>query len=339
MKRRNFLKYTASVAASLCIGLPKAEALSLKDDVKFGFSTPADLKNNGVYVWVQACAKVLTQRGFGVRTYPNSSLGGEMERLYQTQLGLMEMNVTSGDSIGRWSPMVYAGARPFLIETYDHMDRLLTETPYLKAISDELAPHGLEVIDMVYTGSMVGLFTRKLAVHRLSDLRKLRLRVLSAADMDLLHAWDVRGVQVAWEEVAQALQTGMVDAYLNPPNIAPMFGHGAVLDYFTDLRMGPAARVLIASTKWLNSLTASERDIFEEARAAGRAANRLWTKNAIRRDREKLDATGIEWVTLSESEREEWVEACKKIPPNRWEVAEKTEQYLEWVEATAEASS
>lgn len=339
MKRRNFLKYTASAAASLCIGSHTTNALSLNDDVKFGFSTPAGPKNNGAYVWIEACAKVLAKHGFGIRTYPNSSLGGEMERLFQTQLGLMELNATSGDSIGRWSPMVYAMARPFLIETYDHMDRLLTKTPFLDVVSKELASHGLEVIDMLYTGSMVGLFTRQLPVHTLSDLRKLRLRVLSAADMDLLHAWDVRGVQVAWEEVAQALQTGMVDAYLNPPNIAPMFGHGAVLDYFTDLRMGPAARILLASKKWLDSLTPAERDIFEEARTAGRIANRHWTQNAIRRDREKLDASGIKWITLNNSEREEWVEACKKIPPNRWEVPKKTAQYLEWVEATAEVVS
>lgn len=339
MKRRSFLKYTASLTAASCLGSERLKALSLDTDVKFGFSSPANLESNGVYVWIKACTDTLKHNEFGVRMYPNSGLGGEMERLYQTQLGLMEMNVTSSDSIGRWSPMIYAGVRPFLMETYDHMDRLLTQTPYLNAVSEELAPHGLELIDIIYTGSMVGLFSRGIAVHTLEDLRKLRLRVLSAADMDLLHAWDVRGVQVAWEEVAQALQTGMVDAYLNPPNIAPMFGHGAVLDYFTDLRMGPAVRLLLASTKWLNSLSSGERDIMEAAKTAGRVANRKWTKQAIERDKGRLEGSGIKWLSITDEERFEWIEACKKIPPNRWEVAEKTAQYLDWVAETEKASS
>jgi TRAP-type C4-dicarboxylate transport system substrate-binding protein len=339
MKRRSFLKHTVSLAAISGFASAGIKAITIDDDVKFGFSSPASLENNGIYVWLDACAQVLRQHGFGTRMYPNSGLGGEMERLYQTQLGLMELNVTSGDSIGRWSPLLYAGARPFYIETYDHMDRLLTETPYLKAMSKELAPHDIEIVDIVYTGSMVGLFTRGLPVKSLRDLRKLRLRVLSAADMDLLHAWDVRGVQVAWEEVAQALQTGMVDAYLNPPNIAPMYGHGAVLDYFTDLRMGPAVRMLIVSKKWLNSLSTNQITVFEQAKEAGRKANRAWNKKALARDRERLEKTGIQWISLTPDERQEWVEACKKIPPNRWEVPEKTAQYLAWVEQTSEVSS
>ncbi len=339
MKRRSFLKHAASLAVVSGFSATGLKALTIDNDVKFGFSSPASLENNGVYVWLDACAQVLRENGFGTRMYPNSGLGGEMERLYQTQLGLMELNVTSGDSIGRWSPLLYAGARPFLIETYEHMDRLLTETPYLKAMSEELAPHDIEIVDIVYTGSMVGLFTRGLPVRTLADLRNLRLRVLSAADMDLLHAWDVRGVQVAWEEVAQALQTGMVDAYLNPPNIAPMYGHGAVLDYFTDLGMGPAVRILIVSKKWLNSLSSEQLAVFKQAKTAGRKANRAWNKNAIKRDRERLEKTGIQWISLTHAERDEWVEACRKIPPNRWEVKEKTVQYLEWVQQTSEVPS
>ncbi|WP_138379563.1 TRAP transporter substrate-binding protein [Luteithermobacter gelatinilyticus] len=339
MKRRTFLKYAVSVPAASLAGTVGGKAVSLDEDVKFGFSSPANLDNNGVYVWLHACAEVLESQGFGVRMYPNSSLGGEMERLYQTQLGLMEMTVTSGDSIGRWSPMTYAGARPFLIKTYEHMDRLLTQTPYLDIISAELAPYGLKIIDFIYTGSMVGLFTRGKAVRRLEDLRKLRLRVLSAADMDLLRAWNVRGVQVAWEEVAQALQTGMVDAYLNPPNIAPMFGHGAVLDYFTDLRMGPAFRLLLASTKWLTRLTRTEYSAFEKAATAGRKANRLWTRKVIKRDRERLEQSGIQWISLTDDERAEWIDACAKIPPNRWEIPAKTALYNKWVAETAETSS
>ncbi len=331
MRRRTFLS---------CIGSSAAFATSCADPrntVKFGMSTPADLTHNGVYVWAHAFLETIKAAGFKADIFPNSSIGGERERVMQTRMGLLEVNATGGDEVSRWSPLAAAGAHPFLIDTYSHMDRLLTETPYIKEISIDFEHHGFRLVDFAYTGSMVGLFTRGRPVRTMDDLRQLRLRVLSAADLDLLNAWRVRGVQVAWEEVAQALQTGMVDAYLNPPNIAPLFGHGAVLDYFTDLRMGPASRMMIISTHWLESLTTRQKDSVEEAIAAGRAANRQWTKDVESRDREKLKQTGIEWITLTNAERKEWLEVSEAIPPGRWETAEASAQFRHWIEETREA--
>jgi len=307
---------------------------SLAQDVKIGMSTPASLEHNGVYVWIRTCADELEKAGLGTRVYPNSTLGGDRERTYQMQLGLLDVNATGGDEIGRWSPMIAATARPFLISSYDHMSRLLSQTPYIERVSAELRPYGLELIDMAYTASMVGLFTRGSPVHEMDDLRRLRLRVLSEADFALLRAWKVRGVQVAWEEVAQGLQTGIIDAYLNPPNIALMFGHGSVLDYFTDLRMGPAGRLVVASTQWLDSLSPNERDRVQGAFAAARVANRDWTATTLSADRVNLERAGIEWIELDAGARHEWVEASAVIPPGDWETPEASEQYLEWVEQT-----
>jgi TRAP-type C4-dicarboxylate transport system substrate-binding protein len=323
-------------AGALVAGCSQNGGGGLRSDIKVGMSTPADALHNGAYAWVAACIAVLEEAGLTTRVYPNSAIGGERERTIQTQMGLLELNLTGNDEVNRWSPLSYASARPFLVDSYAHMDRFLDQTPYLERISADLAPHGLRLVDYVYTGSMVGLFTRGRPVRNLDDMRALRLRVLSAADMDLLHAWDVRGVQVAWEEVAQALQTGMVDAYLNPPNIAPLFGHGSVLDYFTDLRMGPAARLVVASTRWLDSLGARDRDVLELAFAAGRAANRSWIRDTIARDRARLEEIGIEWVVPTAEQRHEWVEASEAIHTGRWEDPAVTTEFLQWLDETRE---
>lgn len=335
MNRRALLQ--ALGAGALVAGCSRPGSHSLRSDIKVGMSTPADPVHNGAYAWVEACLQVLEAAGLGTRPYPNSAIGGERERTIQTQMGLLELNVTGNDEIGRWSPMSHASARPFLVDSYDHMDRILDETPYLERISADLEPYGLRLVDFVYTGSMVGLFTRGRPVRTLEDMQALRLRVLSAADMDLLNAWQVRGVQVAWEEVAQALQTGMVDAYLNPPNVAPMFGHGSVLDYFTDLRMGPAARLVVASTRWLDTLDPRERDVLERGFAAGRVANRRWTRNTLERDRARLEEIGVAWIEPDPEQRREWIEASEGIEPGRWEDPEISAEYRRWVEETREA--
>lgn len=335
MNRRGFLSTLG--LSSLLIGC--SQSSQDRTAIKFGMSTPSDPTRNGVYVWAQAFISVLSQAGFQIQVFPSSSIGGERERMFQVQMGLLETNSTGGDEVNRWSPLAAASARPFLIESYDHLDRLLTQTPYLEQVSNDFQVHGFRLADIVNTGSMVGLFSRGTPVRRLEDLRMLRLRVLSSADMDLLNAWDARGVQVAWEEVAQALQTGMVDAYLNPPNVAPMFGHGSVLDYFTDLGLGPAIRLVVISQLWFDSLSPSQQGSVNDAITAGRQANRLWTANAIRLDRERLISTGIEWITPTPDERQEWIDASQAIPPGRWETPTATTQFTQWVEATRELNN
>lgn len=307
-------------------------------DVKIGMSTPMDAQRNGSYVWVRALADSLERAGARVRIYPNSALGGDKERMDQVSIGVLEVNETGGDELTRLSPLFHA-QRPFEIESYEQMDRLLEDTDFLAEVNRELEDDDLILLDYAYTGAMVGLMTHGKPVYRIEDLRGMRLRILSAADLNLLEAWGVRGVRVAWEEVAQALQTGMVDAYLNPPIIAVMFGHGNVIDYFTDLRMGPSARSIVASRRWYQSLSPAMKAAFDAGVRDARAANRAWTTQAIARERALLEKTGIKWLDMDPAAREEWRELTRRIKRTRWETPEAEARLRAMVEATREPRS
>jgi len=307
-------------------------------DVKIGMSTPLDAERNGVYVWTRTLADSLEQAGARVRIYPNSALGGEKERMDQVAIGLLEVNDTGGDELSRLSPLFHA-QRPFAIESYGHLDRLIEDTDFIAAVNEELADDDLILLDFAYTGEMVGLFTRGKPVRRIEDLRSLRLRILSVADLKLLEAWQVRGVRVAWEEVSQALQTGMVDAYLNPPIVAVMFGHGNVLDYFTDLRMGPSARVIVTSRRWYEGLSPGMRAAFESGVRAARAANRAWTATAMTRERALLEKAGIEWIEMDPVDRAEWSALTARIARTRWETPEAEARLRVMIEASRPAQA
>ena len=81
-------------------------------------------------------------------------------------------------------------------------------------------------------------------------MNKFRIRAMSNEQLDWVKAWGGAGTQVAWEEVPQALQTGIADGYINPPVVAVLFGHGGQLDYFTDLEISPSIRVVVFSEAW-----------------------------------------------------------------------------------------
>ncbi|MGE0582775.1 MAG: TRAP transporter substrate-binding protein [Steroidobacteraceae bacterium] len=334
---RHFPPSWSAAALLVCAALAAASAVAAEPlDFKVGMSTPADPVRNGVYVWIQAFAGVFEHEGGRVRIYANSSLGGEKERMDQLAIGRLEVNETGGDELARLSTLFHASLEPFLIDSYEHWDALLEQTGFLADVNRELADDDLLLLDYAYTGEMAGLFTRGTPVHRIEDLRPLRLRILSASDLNLLAAWGVRGVRVAWEEVAQALQTGMVDGYLNPPIVAVMFGHGNVLDYFTDLRIGPAARLMVVSRHWYEALDAHDRALFDRAVQAGRAANRAWRRTAGARERAAVEKTGIEWIELTPAAREAWRALNSRIAPTRWDTPAAIAHFQELVEKARE---
>lgn len=328
------IKSLAIAAALAVVALP-----SSAEQIKFAMSTPTDTNGNGVYVWIEAFKEALAEQGMEITVFPNGSLGGDQERMDQMRLDLLEMNVTNPDEISRYSPTFYGLAAPFLFESYGHMDRFLENTPFIDRVNQELGSQGFRFVDIAYTGAMVGLLTKKIPVRSISDLQKIRLRFLSAPDLKLFAAWGVRGVQVSWSEVAQALQTGMVDGYLNPPAVATMFGHGSVLDYFTDLRMGPSGRMIVVSSSWLNRLSDTERAAFERAVQAAHLANREWNRTYIEKERGALEKAGIAWIEPSASERSGWIEKTVNFFDEKWYDPDKTAQVEAWIQETATEAS
>lgn len=304
------------------------------DPVKIGMAVPADMQNSGIYVWLKTVANELERAGLTVRIYPNGSLGGDKERIDQVTLGLLEIDDVGPDEISRHSPTFYGLAEPFVIESYEHLDRFLEQTPFISSVNKELASRGFSLVDYAYTGSMVGLLTRRVPVRSVEDLQKIRLRFLSAPDLRLFDALKVRGVQISWNEVAQALQTGMADGYFNPPSVAIMFGHGSVLDYFTDLRMGPSSRLIVVSNAWLASLNPRQRAAYEAAIRKARQANREWNRDYITKEKAKLERSGIKWIVPSEEQRKEWRKRTANIHSPDWYDPLKSARVLQWVEQT-----
>ena len=101
----------------------------------------------------------------------------------------------------------------------------------------------------------------------------------------------------------QALQTGIADGYLNPPIVAVQFGHGAQLDFFTDLRLQVSMRTAVMSEQWYQGLDAGKQRAADRAVKQARNAVRVWNTTAQLTEIQMLQDVGIEVITLSESER------------------------------------
>ena len=112
----------------------------------------------------------------------------------------------------------------------------------------------------------------------------------------------VQGIIVPWSEVSMALQTGMVDGYMNPPLVPLTFGHVNQLKYFTDIRQQLTVRVALISDKWYKSLKSDARKTVDEAIATGRSANLEFGRTVFDRNMERLKEAGVTIVKPNAAE-------------------------------------
>lgn len=259
---------------------------------------------NGEFVWLEAFMERARAAGFQVLFHPGSSLGKEEERTELVNLDLVQLNMAGLSELQVYSRTARALSIPFIVDDYGQFDRLLRDTDFLDTVNAELVRTNLQVIDAALLGGMSGLFNTRSPVSRPEELAEIRIRAMSRSDMAMIASWGARSVQVAWEEVAQALETGIAHGYLNPPLVPIMFGHAGQIRHFTDLRLYPSTRWVVVSRSWYQGLEPSARAAIDAALAEGHAANRAWAREILERERAALESAGIAFRTLSTEERQ-----------------------------------
>lgn len=289
----------------LCLA-PVGVSGSAAADIRIGMSSSADSDNSGVYIWVKAFVAELERAGIGATVYPSSTLGSEIVRSQQVLLGLLEVNATGTQEIEIYSELIAAFELPFLFSGNLEPDALFHHTDYREELNRSTIPHGIRVADVAIMGGMTGIFTARAPVKKVGDIANFRLRAMVSDQIDWVESWGGSATKVAWEEVPQALQTGIADGYINPPIIAYLFGHGGQLDYFTDLAIVPSVRAIVFSELWYQSLSASERETVDNAVVRARVANRTWAQQTVKNELALLESIGIDVIQLSPAERDQF---------------------------------
>lgn len=288
--------------------------------IRIASSSNEELETNGVYVWLNTFIKELRDQGCDVQFYPNSSLGNEEQRTELVELNLLHVNVSGRQVIDDMSPLYTGLTLPFLFDDYRHFDRFLHESAFLEDANRDLAPANLYIVDIALLGGMSGLFNTKHEIRSPEDFDGLRIRAMSSGDLALLNSWDIPATQVAWEEISQAMQTGIVDGYINPPLVPLMFGHNRQIKYFADLRLSPSGRQVVLSREWYLGLSPHMRSAVDTAIAKARAVNRRWNVDIMKRETAALEEAGVKVARLTDEERSVFVRLTqaqydKIVPP------------------------
>ena len=258
--RRSFMA-AAACAAFVWIAPAAAQAPIV---IKFSHVVAPNTPKGLAAEKFKELAEKYTDGKVKVEVYPNSQLYKDKEELEALQLGAVQMLAPSNSKFG---PI---GIREF--EVFD-LPYILPDLATLRKVTD--GPLGARLLKLLDAKGMTGLaywdngFKQMTANKRLvapADYKGLKFRIQSSKVLEAqFRALGAIPQVMAFSEVYQSLQTGVVDGQENTPsNIYTQKMH-EVQKYTTLTNHGYIGYVVVANKKFWDGQTPEIRSALEKA--------------------------------------------------------------------------
>lgn len=198
-----------------------------------------------------------------VKVYPNNQLGSEKEVLQSIQTGTADLTITA-DSLSPWVPEIGFMGTPYLIDNFDHLDKVVDGSVGQQIESLILDKTGMKPIAWFARGARY-LTTNK-PVHTPDDLDDIIIRV---PDVPMyVKTWDALGakpVPMAFSEVFTGVQQGTINAQENPLSLIKSAGFYEVLKYINRTEHVRGWIYVVIGNKKLESLPADLQKVVLDA--------------------------------------------------------------------------
>jgi C4-dicarboxylate-binding protein DctP len=211
--------------------------------------------------------KLVEERSKGrvkVEVYPNSTLYKDKEELEALQLGSVQLLAPSASKFGPMGIKEFeAFDLPYLFDSYDDLHKV-TRGPIGASMLKLLRAHGMT--GLAFWDNGFKEFTANKPLRRPEDFKGQKLRIQSSKVLDAeMRAVGAIPQVLAFSEVYQAMQTGVVDGNENTPsNIYTQKMH-EVQKYMTMSDHGYIGYVVVANAKFWDSLPPDLRAILDQA--------------------------------------------------------------------------
>ena len=248
-----------------------------------------------------------------VEVYPNSSLFKDGEEMEALQLGSVQM---LAPSVSKFGPL---GARefemfdlPFLFDSYDDLHKV-TDGPVGKALFKKLESKG--ITGLAYWVNGFKDMSANKPLRKPEDMKGLKMRIQSSKVLESeMRAFGALPQVMAFSEVYQAMQTGVVDGTENPPSNFYTQKMHEVQKYLAMTDHGVIEYAVIVNKKFWEGLPPDIRTTLEGAmKDATKYADEIAKKendDALA----AIKASGkTEVIALSAAEKNAWKKALLPV--------------------------
>ena len=258
MKRRSLLCAGAAAASLAATNVRAQQAIVVKFSHVVAENTP---KGRGALKFKEL-AEQRTKGRVKVEVYPNSSLFKDGEEMEALQLGSVQM---LAPSLAKFGPL---GVRefevfdlPYIFDDYAEVHKV-TEGPVGAMLFKKLDSKG--VAGLAYWDNGMKVMSANKAIRVPADYKGLKMRIQSSKELgDQMKALGANPQVMAFSEVYQALQTGVVDGTENPPSNFYTQKMQEVQKFLALTNHGYLGYAVIANKKFWDGLPADVRTALE----------------------------------------------------------------------------
>ncbi len=281
--------------------------------IKFSHVVAVDTPKGKAAERFKQLAEERTHGRVKVEVYPNSTLYKDKEEMEALQLGAVQM---LAPSLAKFGPL---GVRefevfdlPYIFPDRAVLDRV-TEGPIGAQLFQKLESKGIK--GLAYWDNGFKVMSANRPLHKPEDFRGLKMRIQSSKVLDAqFRALGANPQVLAFSEVYQALQTGVVDGTENPPSNLYTQKMNEVQKFVTVSNHGYLGYAVIVNKKFWDDLPPDIRTTLEGCmKDATRYANAIAqqeNEDALA----KVKATGkTDVYYLTDAEKQQWRQALLPV--------------------------
>ena len=301
MNRREFLN--ASAAGTLALtglgGVTPAHAqaklvLKATDVHPLGYPTVEAVVRMGKRL------EAATNGRISIQMFPSMQLGGEKEMIEQAQIGALQIARISLGPMGPLVPELNAFNLPYVFRDPEHMTKVVNGPigdEMLKKLSDHPTANLIGLCWM--NGGTRNVYNSKKPIRSAEDLKGLKIRMMgNPIFVDTMNAMGGNGVAMGFDQLVNALQTGVVDGAENNEPSYVSGQHFRYAKYYSMTEHLIIPEILVFSKRTWATLSKEDQDlIMKESKAAQTEQWALWGEME-KKSIEDMKANGVEIVKL-----------------------------------------
>jgi C4-dicarboxylate-binding protein DctP len=313
MRFWNSRGFVAGVVIAAAVGLGGNAGAQQPIVIKFSHVVANDTpKGKGAEAF-KKFAEERTKGRVKVEVYPNSQLFKDGEEMEALQLGSVQM---LAPSLAKFGPL---GVRefevfdlPYMFDNYDELHKV-TDGPVGAGLFKKLESKG--IVGLAYWDNGLKVMSANKPLREPTDMKGLKMRIQSSKVLgDEMKALGAIPQVMAFSEVYQAMQTGVVDGSENTPSNMFTQKHHEVQKYTTVTDHGYIGYAVIVNKKFWDGLPADIRTALEGAmKDATKVANDSAQKDNVDALEGIKKSGKSEVIVLTPAQKANWKKAMVPV--------------------------
>ena len=307
------MKRPSILLGLLCLGLAFVAQAEEPIVIKFSHVVAADTPKGKAAEHFAKLANEKTQGKVKVEVFANSTLYKDKEEVEALQLGSVHM---LAPSLAKFGPLGVKQFEvfdlPYIFDGYEQL-HTVTEGPIGKDLLGKLSDKG--ILGLAYWDNGFKVMSANKALREVKDFRGQKMRIQSSKVLEAqMKALGASPQVMAFSEVYQALQTGVVDGTENPPSNLYTQKMFEVQKYVTKSDHGYLGYAVIVNKPFWDGLPADIRKSLEEAMVESTTYANDIAKQENEESLAKVKASGkSEIIELTPEQKTSWKKALSKV--------------------------